>query len=264
MAGATEAAGWRLGQTTENTLERNDLNVVTESSARTDRELPVVAVVGGVGSGKSSLARFVAQRFPAEIIDADLLGHQVLQREDVKRQIRERFDSEIFDAAGEIQRSALARTVFGEESRPLQDLEAIVHPRIREAIRQRIEAAGKESNARAILLDAAVLLESGWTDICDKIVFVDCAIDVRRQRVLARGWDAEQLHQREAKQLPVDEKRRRANFVINNDSDLQSAGNRLLQIVGEIADQFAKAGSTGSASVDHLPSDTSESVAFHD
>ena len=167
--------------------------VMNERSAQVAaaRRIPVIGVVGGIGSGKSSVARAVAALANVHVVDADHLGHDVLLDEGVKVALRRQFGDGIFDAAGAVNRSSLARCVFGdgESHRTARHaLEQIVHPEIARRIATEIaraEAAGHE----AVLLDAAVLLEAGWRRLCDAVIFIDAPEDLRLKRVQQRsGW----------------------------------------------------------------------------
>lgn len=191
--------------------------------------VPVIGIVGGIGSGKSALSRWVAERYPVVLIDADQLGHAVLTDPQVITQLRTAFDDGILDANGGINRAELARRVFGptrDQQVARQQLEAIVHP----AIRQRAEARMAEADPQkhvAILLDAAILLEAGWRDLCKLVVFIDTPDAQRQTAVAARGWSPAQLAEREASQWPLDRKRAAASVVIRNDSTLTESGSRL-------------------------------------
>jgi dephospho-CoA kinase len=202
--------------------------------------LPVIGLVGGVGSGKSSVARGLAARQNYVVIDADALGHQVLQEADVKKQIKNRFGEVVFNERGEIDRSQLARRVFGadEESELARnDLNRIVHPRIGDKIHQEIQRA-RESARRepgtvpGVLLDAAILLETGWAEMCDAVVFVEASEGVRQNRVReTRGWDRAEWKKREDSQLNLKAKQNAADATIHNSQDLELAVAELEQFL---------------------------------
>ena len=177
-----------------------------------------MGVVGGVGSGKSTVARLAAERWGLSRLDGDAAGHAALYEPAVRDALRARFGGGIFDADGAVNRSALASRVFGdtaEHRAARRDLEAVVHPRIRARFEADI-AAARDRGIPAVLLDAAVLLEGGWADVTDAVAFVDVPLPVRRERVAARGWDAAELARREASQWPVDRKRAAADAVLDN------------------------------------------------
>ena len=155
----------------------------------------------------------------------------MLRDVDVRQSLGERFGPSILDETGEIIRPALRRLVFGEDKeaeRARRDLEAIVHPKIRQRLEQQIRGARSNPQVRAILLDAAILLESGWSDVCDAVVFIDTPQPERLKRVAAsRGWTADQLARREASQWSLEKKKAASDFVIKNEGDLQAAGREL-------------------------------------
>lgn len=198
-------------------------NSVSASALR-----PVIGVVGGVGSGKSALCSAVADCWDFAVLDGDAAGHAALREDAVKVALHDRFGSDVFFSHGdlaheEIDRSKLAAKVFGPgKEAALRDLEAVVHP----VIRRRLTAEATEllaSGIEVVLLDAAVLLESGWDDLCRKVVFVDVPQAERLRRVAARGWDAAELARREASQWPLDRKRAAADGVVDNGGPLAEA-----------------------------------------
>jgi dephospho-CoA kinase len=194
-----------------------------------------VGLVGGIGSGKSTIARRAAQRFGFALIDGDAAGHAALMNEVVRSQLMHRFGETIVASDGSIDRSALAARVFGateDHAAAKIDLERIVHPLIEAVFRERI-AVARRDGAAAVLLDAAVLFEAGWQGFCDVVVFVDAPFDVRRSRVADRGWSEAEWRLREDAQLSIDEKRRRANLVISNAGSLDEAVDALVAAVGE-------------------------------
>lgn len=201
-----------------------------------DRQrVPVIGLIGGIGSGKSAVADWVSQRRRVIRIDGDLEGHRALQQTEIKNKLKERFGNEILDSSGQVDRAILAGKVFGplpEHEQARTDLENIVHPEIEKAIRKQIEIANQSKSTEAILLDAAILLEAGWEKSCDAVVFIDTPESERVRRVREnRGWDAEELHKREANQYPLDLKRQRADFIISNSASIEEAGMQLEQII---------------------------------
>jgi len=189
--------------------------------------VPVIGLTGAIGGGKSQVAALLGQR-GAVVIDADRVGHEVLEQPEVRRQVIERFGALVVahgpDATaslGAIDRQALGSIVFA--SRPaLDDLEAIVHPQMRQQFEAIIDHESVRGRAPAVVLDAAILLEAGWDNLCDLVVFVDASQPVRLHRVArGRGWTAEVLQAREAAQWPRERKLSRADIVIHNDSSLE-------------------------------------------
>ncbi|MCH7989346.1 MAG: dephospho-CoA kinase [Planctomycetes bacterium] len=199
------------------------------------RFIPVLGLVGGVGSGKSAVANCVKSRRLVAVIDADEAGHQVLTEGSIKHRIRQRFGESVIDERGEVVRAALGRLVFGstrEHRQARTDLEQIVHPRIKEILQERIEQARAAGSVEAIFLDAAVLFEAGWNDLCNSVVYIDTPLATRRNRVAeSRGWNANVLKERESNQWPLDRKRKAADDIVGNSGCLDDAAKQLEQLL---------------------------------
>jgi dephospho-CoA kinase len=200
---------------------------------------PVIGLIGGIGSGKSQVSGMLAAR-GAIVIIADAVGHELLNDPEVRDQIVDRFGADVMtgpaspaDAAPRIDRRALGAIVFADPA-ARRDLEAILHPRMRARFTDSIDRAARVDGpgARVVVLDAAILLEAGWDDLCDLIVFVDAPRDERVRRVIEeRGWSEQTLDSRESAQWPIVEKRRRADFVITNDAGLDQLTKQIEQLL---------------------------------
>jgi dephospho-CoA kinase len=166
--------------------------------------LLVVGLVGRIAAGKSTVARELAA-LGAHVLDADAVAHEVLDEPGSRAAIERRFGRGVLDAAGRVDRAALAGAVFGGDAgkaAALADLEAIVHPRVRARISRDLERLRRESAAagglRVAVLDVPLLVQAGWAAACDRLVLVECAEEVRRDRLSRRGWDAAQQAARDA------------------------------------------------------------------
>ncbi|HEX8200206.1 MAG TPA: dephospho-CoA kinase [Isosphaeraceae bacterium] len=185
--------------------------------------LPVLGLIGGIGAGKSQVAALWAE-LGALVLDADAIGHALLDQRPARDEVLARFGAGILapeagaDASPRIDRAALGTLVF-EHPGSLRDLERILHPRMRQTFLKAIRRAMRKGEARAVVLDAAILLEAGWDDLCDRVVFVDAPEDQRRARLAERrGWSPETLAARERAQWPLDRKRGAADVVLPNES----------------------------------------------
>jgi dephospho-CoA kinase len=208
-----------------------------EDQRRPDRwkhgGIPVIGLIGGIGGGKSSAARKLADR-GAAVIDADAVGHELLEDPAIRDRVVERFGSGVLEGSpsggaepSRISRRALAAIVFGDPA-ALRDLEAILHPAMRDHFRRAIDQLTRDGGRPCIVLDAAVLLEARWDDLCDRIAFVDAPRPERLRRVeRARGWSEAIFEARERSQWPVEEKRRRADWIIANDGGPDRLGSEI-------------------------------------
>jgi dephospho-CoA kinase len=205
--------------------------------------VPVLAIVGGVGSGKSAVAKWLAAERNVVIVDGDVAGHEVLKQSGVKVQLRHCFGDAIFDEQGEVNRSVLASRVFGdtaEQRRARAELEQVVHPQIRAALANQIEHIRNSNAAAAILLDAAVLFEAGWDDLCDAVIFVEVPEQTRLERVRrGRGWTDEIFKSREASQRSLDWKKQASDYVIDNSHSVAEAGAQLDQVLQKVLNKQA-------------------------
>lgn len=198
--------------------------------------LPIIGIVGGIGSGKSSVARQLGATRNLLILDGDRVGHQLFEDPAILKEIHKRFGDDVIDADSDtVNRKALARLVFGESSehhQALADLESILHPRIRSEFQARIHKANQGKKHEAVILDAALLLEAGWQTLCTTVVFIDTPLDVRQQRVVDnRGWSVDELQRRESNQLSIEQKKKLSNHTIDNSGTLDAAAASLNEIL---------------------------------
>jgi dephospho-CoA kinase len=178
----------------------------------------VIGIVGGVASGKSSVAEHF-RRLGAEIIHADQIGHEVLCDPEVREALHRQWGPAVLDDQGNVDRAAVARIVFAPRPAGPQQrtyLEQITHPRIGRMVRQRIDQLKARASCAAVVLDAPLLLEAGWDDFCDIIVYVETSQNLRQRRALQRGWSEAGFAAREAAQESLNEKRKHADWVIDN------------------------------------------------
>ncbi len=199
----------------------------------------IIGIVGGIASGKTLIAEQL-ERQGAIVISADALAHEVLQYEEVKRAVRERWGEEVFGAQGEVNRAALAKVVFApppDGPRELKHLEQLIHPEVARLTQQRLEALQRESSAPAIVLDVPLLVESGWSRLCDRIVYVDAPREQRLSRAVARGWSQEDFLRREAAQESLEAKRKGADAVIDNSGSPRQAQAQIEQYWRQIIDE---------------------------
>ncbi len=181
----------------------------------------VIGLTGGIGAGKSTVARAFARR-GATVIDVDGLGREVLEPAGAAyRGVVEAFGSGVLAADGSIDRAALAAEVFAGEAGRLAELEAISHPAINDALVGRLAT----EDAPVVVLDMAVLVESrlgriGGDRVYHRVVVVEAPADVRLARLAARGMSAEDARARLDAQASDAERRALADLVIVNDGDL--------------------------------------------
>ena len=188
--------------------------------------IPVIGIVGGIGSGKSTVARAL-QQFGGHLISADEIGHAALLEPDIKSKIVARWSESVLDAKGNPDRKKVGRIAFADE-KEMKALESLVFPYIEQKISEEIANARAHSGVKCIVLDAAIMIETGWRKQCDKVIFVDAPHEVRAARVREkRGWDEAELERRERMQLPLEEKKRHADAIVVNDGDFEKVSRQV-------------------------------------
>ncbi len=182
----------------------------------------VVGLTGGIGAGKTTVARLLAEH-GAVVIDVDAIGHDVLAPggRAVTRVVEE-FGPGILAPSGEIDRSKLAAVAFSD-SKALARLTAISHPAINEELLERLKHVPADS---IVVLDLAVLVESSLGRLpapygYSVVVTVEAGRSTRENRAVSRGSEREDVRRRMAQQASDLQRREIADFVINNDGDLE-------------------------------------------
>ena len=203
----------------------------------------VIGIVGGIASGKSEVTRMLGA-MDASIICADKIAHRVLSEPTVIDSLEKIFGNCILLQGAsstvdlrEINRKKLASMVFGdsaEKQSMRKQLEAIVHPRIRQLAKSQLETLSRESASQMIILDAPLLIEGGWLPYCNRVLFVDSPDDKREQRALHRGWTAREWQDRESAQLSLAEKRKYATDVLLNDGTIETLHQQVADFVAKL------------------------------
>jgi len=178
----------------------------------------LVGLTGGIGSGKSTVARMLQER-GAVVLDADEFARAaVVAGSPGLRSVVARFGGDILGPDGELDRPKLASIVFADPQ-ALADLEAIVHPEVRRMI-----ADGIQENLdadRVVVLVNPLLIEMGTHRDCDVVIVVSTSPETQIARSLARGMAEGDVRARMAAQLPLDERARAADVLIDNEGTIE-------------------------------------------
>lgn len=191
----------------------------------------VIGLMGGVAAGKSAVAAAFARR-GLVAVDADAIARAVARQPEIVAAVAAAMGPKVVGADGQLDRPTLGALVFADPAARKQ-LEAITHPRIRAQILAAIEGARQAGTS--VLLDAPLLLEGGLIDQCDRTVFVAASAAARAQRAASRGWDQGELQRREAAQAPLEHKRARADFSIDNDGPLDAVQRQVDDLLDRLA-----------------------------
>lgn len=186
----------------------------------------VAGLTGGICSGKSTVAGMF-QRLGATVIDADQVAHELVEPgQPLFEAVASTFGREVVGADGRIDRMRLGAIVFADPEARIR-LEALLHPAIIEECERRIRQAGV-SGAAACLVDAALLIESGWHIRFDAVILVEASEAVQLDRLVgSRGLSRDEAMQRIRSQMPQHEKRRHAHYVIENDGPLEETARQV-------------------------------------
>jgi dephospho-CoA kinase len=194
--------------------------------------MKLCGLTGGVGMGKSTAAGFLRDR-GAQIVDTDELARRFVQPgQPALGEIQAAFGKKVIGSTGKLNRAELARIVFaGAAAR--KKLEAVLHPRIREQWLAQIEAWRGKNHPLAIVV-IPLLFETRAESHFDKIICAACSAAAQQERLLARGWTPEQIRQRIAAQMPVEQKMARADFVVWTDGALDAHARQIERILAAL------------------------------
>lgn len=178
-----------------------------------------VGLTGNIGSGKSTVARLFAER-GAAVIDADVLARAATADPAVLREIAATFGQDLV-IDGKLNRSRLAAVVFDDPEARAR-LNAVVHPWVRHEREAEVAALEAQTPPPAVIVhDVPLLFEVGLDAEMDKTLVVDAPLELRLARAIQRsGLTPDEVRARDAAQLPLAEKVRRADFILHNDGDM--------------------------------------------
>jgi dephospho-CoA kinase len=194
---------------------------------------PVIGILGGIGSGKSRVAReFAAQG--CAVINADRLSHDVINQPQVQSQLRAWWGDGVIAPDGSTNRRAVGKIVFADAEQ-LRRLEELLHPRIADERRRLREQYQRDPAVVAIVEDTPLLLEKNLEGDVDVLVFVDASWETRARRVReTRGWSEADLERRQKSQWPLDIKRARADYVIDNNTGEAEIVSHVRRVLSQI------------------------------
>jgi dephospho-CoA kinase len=205
---------------------------------------PVLGLAGGIGAGKSTVARILAEG-GCVVADSDVLARHAYNDPEIRRQLVAWWGDRVRDCHAchaepnsmppPVDRRAIAAIVF-EHPAERARLEALIHPWIARARAALFAAA--PAGTRALVIDAPLLFETGLHQRCDRVIFVESSPETRFHRVRStRGWDTAELGRREAAQWPLDRKRALADHVVHNDGDPASLRAQVRAVLDEACAQ---------------------------
>ncbi len=179
---------------------------------------PIIGITGGIGSGKSTVARIFGE-LGCLVIDADEQVRQAYQDPAVVEQLQQWWGDQVIERPGQLNRRKIADIIFHDPGQK-QRLESLLHPIVAALRQQRMIEAVDNPQIAAYIWDTPLLFEAGLRSGCDAIVFVETPFQQRLERVQqARQWDEAELRRREKSQWPLDKKREISDYIIDNTAD---------------------------------------------
>jgi dephospho-CoA kinase len=181
--------------------------------------MKLLGLTGGIGMGKTTSARLLAQA-GVPVIDTDIIAREIVEPgQPALAAIASTFGREVIDEAGRLRRAALAELVFSDAEKRSQ-LEAILHPPIRERWLQQADAWRRERRVLGVVV-IPLLFETNAQSHFDAIICTACSGETQRERLRARAWPEKQIEQRLAAQWPVEKKIAASNFVVWTEGTLE-------------------------------------------
>jgi dephospho-CoA kinase len=194
---------------------------------------PLIGILGGIASGKSTVAAEF-EKLGCAVIDADEIAHGLLAEGSVRAGVARLFGSDVLDACGEIDRRRLAGRVFADATQ-LAALNSVLHPRVLRRVEELIAQYNEDPQCTAVVLDMPLLVEVGWADRCDRLVFVDCDWQRRVERAKSKGLASERkIKIRENFQISLDRKKELADNTVDNNSDFSTLVRQIKSIFSDI------------------------------
>lgn len=183
--------------------------------------MKIIGITGGVGAGKSTVLDYLREQFQAYVIQADQVGHQVMEPGEIcYSQVIALFGEHILKKDKTIDRKAVSDVVFGNEEK-LKKLNGIIHPAVRQSILEEIQLQ-KEKKTAIVVVEAALLLEEHYEKFCDKVWYVHTDREIRISRLMEnRGYSREKSESIISSQAPDEYFAKHADYIIRNNGDIK-------------------------------------------
>lgn len=188
----------------------------------------VIGLTGSIGSGKSTVSN-ILKSLNIKVVDADKVSRIAAKDERVLLSIVREFGDDILDDFGNLKRKELGSIVFRSPTK-LNTLNNIIHPVMKEIISNEIKSLKKTE--RFCVLDAAILIESGFIDMVDMVVLVTASEDKIIKRVQSRdGYNEEYIRKILSNQMNIEQKKKYCNYIINNDKDIDELYKEVIKML---------------------------------
>jgi dephospho-CoA kinase len=191
---------------------------------------PIIGIVGGMGSGKTTVAGLFSG-LGCAVISADELNHELLRKKDVIDQIVAIWGPGVVGESGQIDHKVLSDKVFANKEE-LDKLMSLLHPLIQRRQDELIEKYRSDGKIAAIILDVPLLYEVGWQEYCDAVVFVACDEEKRYAQLAKRGhWDRAKIKKIENFQIALDKKAQMSEYIVENKSSIPDLAKQVAKLL---------------------------------
>lgn len=194
----------------------------------------LIGLTGGIGSGKTTVAELF-KKLGGYVIDADVLCRELVEPEKPAwKEIVGHFGDRVLNPDGTLNRALLGRIVFHDPAEKKM-LESILHPKVFEEEERRFARIASEDPKALVFIDAALLIESGNYRKVDKVVLVACGRQAQLENSLKKGFlSRDEIESRIDNQMPLEEKTKFADYVIQNDSDLAALEEKVRRVYEDL------------------------------
>ena len=198
----------------------------------------VIGVTGGIGSGQSSVCQFLNQ-MGCKVIDVDKKAKNIINKDkSLQAEIKKHFGSEVFSQDGQLNRRLLASIAFQNEDKT-QKLNQLVHPRMVAEVIEEMENARFSQKYPLIVIDAALIYEISIEQMFDAIIVVFTSLKNRIERVMKRdGITREEIMARVRRQLSLEEKKKWADHVIDNNGSVDDLKKQTQKVFDQLTDDI--------------------------
>lgn len=199
-----------------------------------------VGLTGGIATGKSTAGRMFVE-LGCHLIDSDSITHQLLEPgQSVHDAVVAQFGKRIVRPDGSIDRRVLGDIVFKEDPESRKTLNSLVHPAIIQRQREWLNEMQQRDPAGIAIVDATLMIEIGTYKNYDKVIVVTCRPGIQKQRLLERsGLKEDEIDARIRSQMPMDEKVKFADFVIDNSGDLAETRRQVIEVNSRLRESAA-------------------------
>ncbi|MEG0050539.1 MAG: dephospho-CoA kinase [Terrisporobacter sp.] len=198
----------------------------------------IVGLSGNIGCGKSSLSKIFMEEH-IDVVDADIVSRQIFEDEELLETVFEKFGPSIKNEDGSLNRKVLGNIVFNDDNK-LIELNNLTHPKIKQKILNQIKCI-KEQNKSIVILDGALLVETGYLDDIDKLLVIICDEDVQIERIKRRdNCTKEQALSRIKSQMSQGQKVKYADYIIDNSGTLEELKEKAYKFISDIKENWSE------------------------